>query len=115
MIPTPGGAIDTHTTFVAGPRRSLSLKLSDTRFYALGDTAGAGRRDGFVIRVRVGGDAVVMPDMADFVVMAQVSDKVPFLADMKPSGKYVMEDVQNIGGTPGLMKYQRPCRRPSFP
>jgi len=33
------------------------------------------------------------------------SDKVPFLADMKPSGKYVMEDVQNIGGTPGLMKY----------
>jgi len=33
------------------------------------------------------------------------SDRVPFLADMKPSGKYVMEDVQNIGGTPGLMKY----------
>jgi dihydroxy-acid dehydratase len=24
---------------------------------------------------------------------------------MKPSGKYVMEDVQNIGGTPALMKY----------
>jgi dihydroxy-acid dehydratase len=35
----------------------------------------------------------------------KVSDRVPFLADMKPSGKYVMEDVQNIGGTPGLMKY----------
>eukprot|EP00281_Chroomonas_sp_CCMP1168_P019524 CAMPEP_0206235242 /NCGR_PEP_ID=MMETSP0047_2-20121206/13043_1 /ASSEMBLY_ACC=CAM_ASM_000192 /TAXON_ID=195065 /ORGANISM="Chroomonas mesostigmatica_cf, Strain CCMP1168" /LENGTH=619 /DNA_ID=CAMNT_0053659429 /DNA_START=16 /DNA_END=1875 /DNA_ORIENTATION=+ len=35
----------------------------------------------------------------------RVSDKVPFLADMKPSGKYVMEDVQNIGGTPALMKY----------
>ena len=35
----------------------------------------------------------------------KTSDKVPFLADMKPSGKYVMEDVQNIGGTPALMKY----------
>jgi len=35
----------------------------------------------------------------------RVSDKIPFLADMKPSGKYVMEDVQNIGGTPGIMKY----------
>jgi len=34
-----------------------------------------------------------------------VSDRVPFLADMKPSGQYVMEDVQNIGGTPALMKY----------
>jgi len=33
------------------------------------------------------------------------SDRVPFLADMKPSGQYVMEDVQNIGGTPALMKY----------
>ena len=34
-----------------------------------------------------------------------VSDRIPFIADMKPSGTYVMEDVQNIGGTPGLMKY----------
>ena len=35
----------------------------------------------------------------------RISDKVPFLADLKPSGKYVMEDVQNIGGTPGLIKF----------
>ena len=34
-----------------------------------------------------------------------VSDRVPFLADLKPSGKYVMEDMQGIGGTPGLLKY----------
>lgn len=34
-----------------------------------------------------------------------VSDRVPFLADLKPSGAYVMEDMQSIGGTPGLMKY----------
>jgi len=34
-----------------------------------------------------------------------VSNRVPFLADLKPSGRFVMEDVQNIGGTPGVMKY----------
>ncbi len=34
-----------------------------------------------------------------------VSDRVPFLADLKPSGQYVMEDVHNIGGTPAVMKY----------
>src|ERR1700761_6668177 len=30
-----------------------------------------------------------------------VSDRIPFLADLKPSGKYVMEDVFKIGGIPG--------------
>ena len=29
-----------------------------------------------------------------------VSDRIPFLADLKPSGKYVMEDVHKIGGIP---------------
>jgi len=35
----------------------------------------------------------------------RISDVTPFLADLKPSGKYVMEDVQKIGGTPGLIKF----------
>jgi dihydroxy-acid dehydratase len=34
-----------------------------------------------------------------------VSDRIPFLADLKPSGSYVMEDVHAIGGTPAVMKY----------
>ena len=34
-----------------------------------------------------------------------VSDRVPFLADLKPSGKYVQEDLHTVGGTPGVMKY----------
>ncbi|MFQ5995836.1 MAG: dihydroxy-acid dehydratase, partial [Acidiferrobacterales bacterium] len=34
-----------------------------------------------------------------------VSDRVPYLADLKPSGKYVMEDLHKIGGTPAVMKY----------
>ncbi|KAK4561636.1 dihydroxy-acid dehydratase ilv3 [Recurvomyces mirabilis] len=33
-----------------------------------------------------------------------VSDRTPFLADLKPSGKYVMEDLFRIGGTPSLVK-----------
>ncbi|MFT7533970.1 MAG: dihydroxy-acid dehydratase, partial [Gammaproteobacteria bacterium] len=34
-----------------------------------------------------------------------VSDRIPFIADLKPSGKYVMEDVHRIGGTPAILKY----------
>ena len=35
----------------------------------------------------------------------QASDRVPLLADLKPSGQYVQEDLHAVGGTPGLMKY----------
>ncbi len=34
-----------------------------------------------------------------------VSDRIPLLADFKPSGKYVMADLQEIGGTPAVLKY----------
>jgi dihydroxy-acid dehydratase len=34
-----------------------------------------------------------------------ISDKTPFLADLKPSGKYVMEDLFNVGGVPAVMKF----------
>jgi dihydroxy-acid dehydratase len=34
-----------------------------------------------------------------------ISDKVPVLSDLKPSGKYLMEDLHNIGGVPAVMKY----------
>ena len=35
----------------------------------------------------------------------QISESTPFIADLKPSGKYVMEDLHEIGGIPGVMKY----------
>jgi dihydroxy-acid dehydratase len=41
-------------------------------------------------------------ELADFQAL---SDRIPLLADLKPSGKYVMEDVQGVGGTPAVMKY----------
>ncbi len=34
-----------------------------------------------------------------------VSRRVPYIADLKPSGRYVMEDLHNVGGTPAVMKY----------
>ncbi len=37
--------------------------------------------------------------------LPNVSDRTPFLADLKPSGKYVFEDLYKIGGTPGVLKY----------
>ena len=35
----------------------------------------------------------------------KVSDRIPVIADLKPSGKYVMEDLHNVGGVPAVMKY----------
>lgn len=34
-----------------------------------------------------------------------ISDRVPVLADFKPSGKYLMQDLHQYGGVPAVMKY----------
>ncbi len=52
----------------------------------------------FVVRRAVG----VNLTLDDF---QRVSDRVPFIADLKPSGRYVMEDVHKVGGTPAVLKY----------
>ncbi len=46
--------------------------------------------------------AGVKLELADF---QRVSDRVPLLADLKPSGRYVQEDLHAVGGTPAVMKY----------
>ena len=40
--------------------------------------------------------------LADFVRLGEIT---PMLADFRPSGKYVMEDLQDQGGTPAVLKY----------
>ena len=35
----------------------------------------------------------------------EVSDSVPYIADLKPSGRYVMQDLHEVGGIPVVMKY----------
>lgn len=34
----------------------------------------------------------------------KISDRTPYLADLKPSGKYVQEDLHNVGGTPAVLR-----------
>jgi len=34
-----------------------------------------------------------------------VSDRIPFIADLKPSGQFVMEDLHNVGGIPAVLKF----------
>ncbi|RXW22472.1 hypothetical protein EST38_g3371 [Candolleomyces aberdarensis] len=41
----------------------------------------------------------------DIDAFQTVSDRIPFLADLKPSGKYVMEDVYKIGGIPKILHF----------
>ena len=35
----------------------------------------------------------------------RISDETPLLADLKPSGKYLMEDLHDVGGIPAVLKY----------
>jgi dihydroxy-acid dehydratase len=52
-----------------------------------------------IAMARAAGVSLVLEDFQ------RVSDRVPFLADMKPSGRYVQEDLDRVGGLPALMKY----------
>jgi dihydroxy-acid dehydratase len=51
--------------------------------------------------------AIARAAQIDFTLkdFQDISDKTPFLADLKPSGKYLMEDVHAIGGIPAVLKY----------
>lgn len=50
--------------------------------------------------------AIARAAKVDFTIddFQEVSDRTPFLADLKPSGKYVMEDLYNVGGVPAVQK-----------
>ncbi len=52
---------------------------------------------------------IAMADVVDVELsiddFQKMSDKLPVLGDLKPSGKYLMEDIHNIGGTPAVMKF----------
>lgn len=51
--------------------------------------------------------AIARAAQIDFILkdFQNISDNTPFLADLKPSGKYLMEDIHRIGGIPAVMKY----------
>ena len=51
--------------------------------------------------------AIARAAQIDFTLkdFQKISDTTPFLADLKPSGKYLMEDVHAVGGIPAVLKY----------
>ena len=51
--------------------------------------------------------AIARAAQIDFTLkdFQDISDNTPFLADLKPSGKYLMEDVHAVGGVPAVLKY----------
>ncbi len=51
--------------------------------------------------------AIAKAALVDFTIddFQKISDTTPFLADLKPSGKYLMEDLHHAGGTPAVMKF----------
>jgi len=51
--------------------------------------------------------AIAKAAKVDFTLddFQRISDSTPFLADLKPSGKFLMEDVHRVGGTPAVLKF----------
>ncbi len=51
--------------------------------------------------------AIAKAAQVDFTLddFKRISDTTPFLADLKPSGKFLMEDLHAVGGTPAVLKY----------
>ena len=81
------------------PRDLLTKKSFEnamTMMMALG-----GSTNGVLHLLAMAGTADVPLSLEDF---QRVSDKVPFIADLAPSGKYFMADLYEVGGVPSVMK-----------
>ncbi|MEK6269561.1 MAG: dihydroxy-acid dehydratase [Planctomycetales bacterium] len=52
-----------------------------------------------IAMARAAGESLTLDDFQ------RVSQRVPFLADLKPSGRYVQEDLHKVGGLPAVMRY----------
>jgi dihydroxy-acid dehydratase len=73
-----------------------SLENAFTMVLALGGSTNA-----VLHLMAIAREAQVAWTLADF---DRLSDKVPDLADLKPSGKYVMFDLHKVGGTPAVLR-----------
>jgi dihydroxy-acid dehydratase len=60
-----------------------------------------GSTNGVLHMLAMAGSAEVPLTIDDF---QRVSDKIPFIADLAPSGRYYMADLHEIGGTPAVLK-----------
>jgi dihydroxy-acid dehydratase len=95
-----GGAIKELLRQDIRPRDILTRQAFENAMVVVNITGGSTNA---VLHLIAIADAVgVKLSIDDF---QKVSDRVPFLADIKPSGKYVMADLHKVGGTPALLKF----------
>ncbi len=73
-----------------------SLENAYTLVLALGGSTNA-----VLHLMAIAREAEVTWDLTDF---DRINDKVPYLADLKPGGQYVMHDLHKAGGTPAVLK-----------
>jgi dihydroxy-acid dehydratase len=82
------------------PRDILTRKAFDNALTMI--MAVGGSTNAVLHLIAIARAAGVPLELADF---QRASDRVPLLADLKPSGKYVQEDLHSVGGTPAVMRY----------
>ena len=81
------------------PRDILTKKSMENAFRLV--TILGGSTNAVLHLLAIAKSADIKFSLKDF---QKISDKTPFLGDLKPSGKYVMEDLHKIGGIPAVMK-----------
>ncbi|CAK4033684.1 dihydroxy-acid dehydratase, mitochondrial [Lecanosticta acicola] len=81
------------------PRDLLTRKAFENAIVMM--MALGGSTNGVLHLLAMAGTAEVELTLADF---QRISDRVPFLADLAPSGKYLMVDLFEIGGIPSVQK-----------
>jgi len=81
------------------PRDCLTKKSFENALVMM--MALGGSTDGVLHTLAMAGTAGVDLTLDDF---QKVSNKIPFIADMAPSGKYLMADLYDIGGIPSVQK-----------
>ncbi|KAK6586435.1 hypothetical protein PZA11_001492 [Diplocarpon coronariae] len=95
-----GGAIKKLLQEDIRPRDIMTRKAFENAMIVVNITGGS--TNAVLHLIAVADSVGVKLTIEDFQA---VSDRTPFLADLKPSGKYVMHDLFNIGGTPSLLKF----------
>ncbi len=82
------------------PRDILTKKAMENAFRLI--TVLGGSTNAVLHLLAIAKTAEIEFTLNDF---QKISDETPFLGDLKPSGKYVMEDLHNVGGIPAVMKF----------
>ena len=95
-----GAAIQTLLELDLKPRDIMTRAAFENAMVVI--TALGGSTNAVLHLIAMARSVDVALDIDDFQA---VSDRIPYLADLKPSGRYVMEDLHKVGGVPAVMKY----------